>query len=90
MDIINTTGGNCEAIDWHLQPNLHPRGCLLHLAKEIRSAVDIPTIAVGRIVDPFQAEQILEDGIADLLVWLGLTSQALSLLIKHVKGGLRR
>ncbi len=67
VDIINTTGGNREAIDWHLQPNLHPRGCLLHLAKEIRAVVDIPTIAVGRIVDPFQAEEILEDGIADLI-----------------------
>lgn len=67
VDIINTTGGNREAIDWQLQPNLHPRGCLLHLAKEIRTVVDIPTIAVGRIVDPFQAEQILEDGIADLI-----------------------
>jgi len=67
VDVINTTGGNREAIDWHLQPNLHPRGCLLNLAKEIRTVVDIPTMAVGRIVDPFQAEQILEDGIADLI-----------------------
>jgi len=67
VDVINTTGGNREAIDWHLQPNLHPRGCLLNLAKEIRTVVDIPTIAVGRIVDPFQAEEILEDGIADLV-----------------------
>jgi 2,4-dienoyl-CoA reductase-like NADH-dependent reductase (Old Yellow Enzyme family)/thioredoxin reductase len=67
VDILNVTGGNREAIDWHLQPNLHPRGCLLHLAKDIKGVVDIPIIAVGRIVDPFQAETILQDGVADLI-----------------------
>lgn len=67
VDIINPTGGNREAIDWHLQPNLHPRGCLLHLAKQIREVVNTPIVAVGRIVDPVQAERILEDGVADLI-----------------------
>jgi 2,4-dienoyl-CoA reductase-like NADH-dependent reductase (Old Yellow Enzyme family)/thioredoxin reductase len=67
VDILNVTGGNREAIDMHLQPNLHPRGCLLNLAKDIKGVLDIPIIAVGRIVDPFQAETILEDGVADLI-----------------------
>jgi 2,4-dienoyl-CoA reductase-like NADH-dependent reductase (Old Yellow Enzyme family)/thioredoxin reductase len=67
VDILNVTGGNREALDMHVQPNLHPRGCLLHLAKEIKGVVDLPIIAVGRIVDPFQAEKILEDGVADLI-----------------------
>ena len=67
VDILNVSAGSREAIDMHLQPNIHPRGCLLHLAKDIKAVVDIPIIAVGRIVDPFQAEQILEDETADLI-----------------------
>jgi NADPH-dependent 2,4-dienoyl-CoA reductase/sulfur reductase-like enzyme len=39
----------------------------LHLTKDIKGVVDIPIIAVGRIVDPFQAETILQDGVADLI-----------------------
>jgi 2,4-dienoyl-CoA reductase-like NADH-dependent reductase (Old Yellow Enzyme family)/thioredoxin reductase len=67
VDFLNVTGGNREGIDMQIQPNVYPRGCLLHLARAIRSVVKIPISAVGRIVDPFQAEAILEEGIADLI-----------------------
>ncbi len=67
VDFINVTGGNREAIDMQIQPNLDPRGTLLPLARQIRPVVRIPIYAVGRIVDPFQAEAILEEGIADII-----------------------
>ena len=37
------------------------------MAKDIKDTVRVPIIAVGRIVEPFQAEKILDDGIADLI-----------------------
>jgi 2,4-dienoyl-CoA reductase-like NADH-dependent reductase (Old Yellow Enzyme family)/thioredoxin reductase len=37
------------------------------LASSVRQAVDIPVIAVGRIVDPFDAAQVLRDGAADMV-----------------------
>jgi len=43
------------------------RGCHAELAGEIKKAVRIPVIAVGRINDPLLAEQILEEGKADLI-----------------------
>jgi 2,4-dienoyl-CoA reductase-like NADH-dependent reductase (Old Yellow Enzyme family)/thioredoxin reductase len=37
------------------------------LASSVRQAVDIPVIAVGRILDPFDAAQVLRDGVADMV-----------------------
>jgi 2,4-dienoyl-CoA reductase-like NADH-dependent reductase (Old Yellow Enzyme family)/thioredoxin reductase len=37
------------------------------LASSVRQAVDIPVIAVGRILDPFDAAQVLRDGAADMV-----------------------
>lgn len=44
-----------------------PRGCMTYLAESIKQAVKVPVIAVNRINDPVLAEQILEDGRADLI-----------------------
>jgi NADPH-dependent 2,4-dienoyl-CoA reductase/sulfur reductase-like enzyme len=44
-----------------------PRGCHAELAGEIKKAVRLPVIAVGRINDPLLAERILEEGKADLI-----------------------
>jgi 2,4-dienoyl-CoA reductase-like NADH-dependent reductase (Old Yellow Enzyme family)/thioredoxin reductase len=67
IDFLNVTGGNREGIDMQIQPSIYPRGCLLHLTRAIRPIVNIPIVAVGRIVDPFQAEAILDEGIADII-----------------------
>ncbi len=67
IDFLNVSAGSREAADMQVQPNLYDRGCLLHLTEAIRKEVKVPIIAVGRIVDPFQAEKILKDGIADII-----------------------
>jgi len=42
-------------------------GCFAHLAAEIKSVVDVPVIAVGRIRTPSKAESLLQSGQADLV-----------------------
>ena len=41
--------------------------CFTHLAQAVKQKVSIPVIAVGRIKDPRQAEEILSSGRADLV-----------------------
>ncbi|GJQ24885.1 MAG: FAD-dependent oxidoreductase [Planctomycetia bacterium] len=47
-------------------------GCFVHLAAGIKSVVKIPVFAVGRILDPAMAENILQENKADCIV-LGRT-----------------
>ena len=44
-----------------------PQGSLMYGAVAIKAVVDIPVIGGGRVVDPVQAEQILEENQADLV-----------------------
>jgi len=65
-DAINVTGG------WHETqvpqlPMMVPRGAFVYLAGGIRRAVSVPVLASNRIVAPAQAEEILADGLADML-----------------------
>lgn len=47
-------------------------GCFIHLAEGIKSVVKIPVLAVGRIVNPTMAENVLQENKADLIA-LGRT-----------------
>lgn len=49
------------------QPMVVPRGFMVNLAEGIKSVVNIPVIAVGRINDPAFAEEILQNNRADLV-----------------------
>jgi len=66
-DALHVSGGNIASI--HM---IHPtyyveEGVFIPLAQKIKSRVEIPVIAVGRIRGPAMAEQILQDGKADLI-----------------------
>lgn len=66
VNAFNVTGG------WHetTVPQITmaaPRGAFTYLARGIREAVSVPVIACNRINNPELAEQILTDGIADLV-----------------------
>jgi 2,4-dienoyl-CoA reductase (NADPH2) len=66
LDGFNVTGG------WHETrvpqlPSLVPRGAYTYLAAGIRSRVSVPVFASNRIVEPDQAERILQEGSADLV-----------------------
>jgi 2,4-dienoyl-CoA reductase-like NADH-dependent reductase (Old Yellow Enzyme family)/thioredoxin reductase len=64
---IHVSGGTHDTVEMEIQPMAIPRGCLVHLAEGIKKAVKIPVGTVGRIVDPKMAEEILQQGKADLI-----------------------
>jgi len=63
VDAVDTSGGGIGG-GWH-----HPigYGYQVPFAEQVRREADIPTMAVGLIVDARQAEAIVADGAADLV-----------------------
>ncbi|MBI4768664.1 MAG: NAD(P)-binding protein, partial [Deltaproteobacteria bacterium] len=57
----------CAGLAGHVPPMYYPLGCFVHLAVGIKEVVNIPVICHGRINDPVQAEQILENNQADFI-----------------------
>jgi 2,4-dienoyl-CoA reductase-like NADH-dependent reductase (Old Yellow Enzyme family) len=51
----------------HWAPTPAKHGMFVHLAQAIRSVVDIPVFAVGRVTDPTHAERIIADRQADMV-----------------------
>ncbi len=43
------------------------QGCFIHLAEAVKSVAKVPVVAVGRIKDPAQAEEIITQGKADMV-----------------------
>ncbi|MBI4013256.1 MAG: FAD-dependent oxidoreductase [Candidatus Rokubacteria bacterium] len=70
LDYLNVTSGR-ELSSWslamHYAPMYVPSLHLRHLARGIKDAVSVPILAVGRIVDPGDAESLLASGDADLV-----------------------
>ena len=67
INAIHVSGGTHETQEMELQPMAIPRGCLVPLAEAVKKVVSIPVATVGRIVDPGMAEEILQQGKADLI-----------------------
>ncbi len=61
-------GTHGRALEWHL-PDAHgPRAPYLPLFREIRRAIPgVPLVAVGRITDPAEADNIIASGEAELI-----------------------
>jgi thioredoxin reductase len=57
----------CAGVIGHVPPMYYPLGCFVHLAVGIKEVINLPVICHGRINDPIQAEQILENNQADLI-----------------------
>jgi 2,4-dienoyl-CoA reductase-like NADH-dependent reductase (Old Yellow Enzyme family) len=71
LDYFNVIGGTAETYvgEAAAVPNMSFKlGCYTYLAAGIRQVVDVPVIAYGRIVDPVQADKILANGEADLVI----------------------
>ena len=69
FDYVNfVQGTHGRALEWHL-PDAHgPRAPYRPLYRELRRAIPgVPLVAVGRITDPAEAEQILASGEAELI-----------------------
>lgn len=67
VDAIHVSAGRYASIQWLIQPMTQPQGCLIPLTAEIKRVSRVPVIAVGRISTPDLAEQILQNGQADLI-----------------------
>lgn len=74
-DAIDVSTGVYGSMPWIIAPSFIPSGYELDDALQIKQAVNIPTIAVGRITDPYMAEHIVATGIADFVA-LGRASIA--------------
>jgi NADPH-dependent 2,4-dienoyl-CoA reductase/sulfur reductase-like enzyme len=71
------TGGNIETIYMSAPPMAISEGCLVHLAEQVKTAIEIPVIAVGKIRTPALADEIIKTGKADLVaVGRGLIADA--------------
>ncbi|MFC1532885.1 FAD-dependent oxidoreductase [Thermodesulfobacteriota bacterium] len=66
-DALHVSGSCHETIWHHFPPYMFPPGNLVHLASRVKKKVSVPVITVGKINDPFLAEQILLDGKADFV-----------------------
>lgn len=66
-DAFHVSGGGQEKV-WNTdQSYFFPRMSLVPLAAKAKSVTAKPVIAVSRILDPFMAEQVLENGQADFV-----------------------
>jgi len=71
LDYFNVIGGSAETFvgEAAAVPNMSFKlGLYTYLAASIRQVVDVPVITFGRIVDPVQADKVLVNGEADLVI----------------------
>lgn len=69
VDAIDVSLGVYASINYIIAPAAVPAGFNLPPAAAIKKAVSVPVIAVGRITEPFLAEDALETGMADLIAF---------------------
>jgi 2,4-dienoyl-CoA reductase-like NADH-dependent reductase (Old Yellow Enzyme family)/thioredoxin reductase len=67
LDISGGSNESPQLSKFCIQPPSFPRGCLAPYSKPIKAAVAIPVLVAGRLVDPQDAESVLEQGAADFV-----------------------
>jgi 2,4-dienoyl-CoA reductase (NADPH2) len=68
VDCLDVSAGTADSPEGSSHPGRkQPEGCFADLASAIRAEVGVPVIAVGRIARRATAEEILQDGKADLV-----------------------
>lgn len=67
LDYIHVCCGTFYSVETVIPDMSFPLGCMVYMAAKIKETVNIPVVAIKRIVDPLQAEQILAEGYADLI-----------------------
>jgi len=89
VNLVQVSAGNDATPEWISQPMFMKRACLADSAAEIRNALEIPVMAVGRINDPVVANEVIEKGKADLVcIARGLLADP-EMPIKAAKGQLK-
>ena len=69
IDCIDVSVGVSGSAPYIIPPAAIPPGFLLSTSGEIKKAVSVPVIAVGRINHPLLAEDAIQSGKADLIAW---------------------
>lgn len=67
IDMVQVSAGNDATAEWISQPMFMDKACLADSAAEIKRALRIPVMAVGRINDPVVADGIIKEDKADLV-----------------------
>ncbi|UCG05503.1 MAG: FAD-dependent oxidoreductase [Desulfobacterales bacterium] len=67
IDAVQVSAGNDLTPEWICQPMFMGKACLAGSASQVKTALDIPVMAVGRINDPHIADEIIAKGQADLV-----------------------
>ena len=67
IDIVQVSAGNDLTPEWICQPMFMEKACLVNSAKQVKQALDIPVMVVGRINDPQIANEIIAQAKADLV-----------------------
>jgi 2,4-dienoyl-CoA reductase-like NADH-dependent reductase (Old Yellow Enzyme family)/thioredoxin reductase len=67
IDIVQVSAGNDATPEWICQPMFMKQACLVDSAAMIKAALKIPVMVVGRINDPFIADEIIDIGKADIV-----------------------
>ena len=62
MDAIHVAGGLIESIPYVIAPVAIERGYNVPAAEQIKAAVDVPVIVVGKLHDGDYAESLLAEG----------------------------
>ena len=66
-DVLHISAANAASVYKNHPPYYLEEGVFVHLAQAVKSVVNIPVITVGRIRNPKMANQIIQDGMADLV-----------------------
>ena len=67
IDVVQVSAGNDATPEWICQPMFMKQACLVDSAAKIKAALDVPVMVVGRINDPFIADDIIYEGKSDLV-----------------------
>lgn len=67
VDAIHVSAGTYQSTETIIQPMHFAKGFIVDDAEEVKKAVNIPVMTVGRINDPKIAESVLQSGKADLV-----------------------
>ncbi len=67
VDVVQVSAGTDVTPEWICQPMFMKKACLAESARQIKNALDIPVMAVGRINDPLIADDIISQKKADMV-----------------------
>jgi mycofactocin system FadH/OYE family oxidoreductase 2 len=67
VDYIHPCCGTFYSMETIVPDMSFPTGCMVYMAARVREVVNIPVVAIKRIIDPIHAERILADGHADII-----------------------